>query len=238
MKLQITSYSDIGGRRQNEDSVLTAEQNGCTLLMAADGLGGCAAGEVASRIAVETVQELFTAQGAETDLRGALIEANQRILAEQQQTGRHMMTTAAVVLITPERLYLAHVGDTRIYLFREGEIIHQSLDHSVPQEAVARGEITPEEIRSHEARNVITRALGAEEIIKVETAELPPDAADAMLLCTDGFWEYILESDMTEALRQTATPEEWLDAMRKLHASRVRGRHDNNTAAVAMFLQE
>ena len=237
MKLQITSYSDIGGRSQNEDSVLTVSQDGCTLLMAADGLGGCAAGEVASRIAVETVQEIFTEHGARTDLQAAIGEANLRIL-EQQEPGRRMMTTAAAVLITPDHLDLAHAGDTRIYLFRSGKIIYQSLDHSLPQEAVERGEITPEEIRRHKERNVITRALGAHPGMKVETAVLPLDAADAVLLCTDGFWEYILESDMTETLQNAASPEEWLAAMRALHAARVSGRHDNNTAAAAMMLQD
>ena len=237
MKLQLTSYSDIGGRRQNEDSVLTEEKDGCTLLITADGLGGCAAGEVASRMAVDTVQELFLAQGAQTDLCTAIAEANKRILNEQK-LGRRMMTTVAAVLLTPERLCAAHVGDSRIYLFRNGEIVHQSLDHSLPQEAVERGEITPEDIRSHEERNVITRALGAEPVLEIETVELEPDAADAMLLCTDGFWEHVLESEMTATLRESHSPEEWLGQMRQLLASRVKGRHDNNTAAVAMFLQE
>lgn len=238
MELHYAMYTDIGGRKQNEDTVLTAEHKDGRLFVAADGLGGYEAGELASRMTASMLEQAFQADGAGTDLKKVLCDVNRRILEEQAAAGKRMMTTAAVVIAAEEHLYLAHVGDTRIYAFREGRIVHQTLDHSVPQGAVERGEITPEQIRSHPERSMLTQALGAAEAVNVVTEELLTAETDALLLCTDGFWEYILEADMTAALRLSHSPGEWLNAMRGLLPGRVRGQNDNNSAIAVMVSQD
>ncbi|MBP0974013.1 MAG: serine/threonine-protein phosphatase [Oscillospiraceae bacterium] len=236
MELHVASYSDAGGREQNEDSILTAEQNGCALLAAADGVGGYAEGAVASQTAVQMFDEAFRSQGAQTDLREVLLAVNSRLMGEA--AGRRRLTTAAAVLITQERIVLAHVGDSRIYAFRKGELLHRTLDHSVAQMAVLRGEITPDGIRTHEDRSVLTQALGAYETLRPELTEFSAGEADALLLCTDGFWEYVLESDMTATLAAANSPEEWLSAMRDLLPERVPAHNDNNSAIAVMIEKE
>lgn len=235
MELGFAQYSDVGGREHNEDTILTAECAEGRLFVAADGLGGYEAGDMASRMTAAIIEHAFLEHGVRTDLRSVLLGANRMILEEQNATGRRMMTTAAAVITSEKRLYLAHIGDTRIYAFRGGQIVHQSTDHSVPQEAVVRGEIGPEDIRSHPDRSILTQALGAAQALRIETAELLPEETDALLLCTDGFWEYILEEDMTAALRLSQTPEDWLNAMRGLLPGRVRGKNDNNSAIAVML---
>ncbi|MCR4645124.1 MAG: protein phosphatase 2C domain-containing protein [Oscillospiraceae bacterium] len=237
MELHVASYSDAGGREQNEDSILTAEQDSCGLFVAADGVGGYAEGAVASQTAVQMFADAFREKGAQTDLQDVLLAVNSRL--RQEASGRRRLTTAAAVLVTPERITLAHVGDSRIYAFRDGELIQRSLDHSVAQMAVFRGEITPDGIRTHEDRCVLTQALGGYETIRPELSELSAGEADALLLCTDGFWEYVLEADMTRTLTETQTPEAWLAAMRALLSERVPVYNDNNSAvAVRITKQE
>ena len=233
MELHIASYSDAGGREQNEDSILTAEQVGCGLFVAADGVGGYAEGAVASQTAVQMLDEAFRAHGAQTDLREVLVAINSRLMGEA--AGQRRLTTVAAVLITPERIVLAHVGDSRIYAFRDGELLHRTLDHSVAQMAVLRGEITPDGIRTHADRSVLTQALGAYETLRPDLTELSAGEADTLLLCTDGFWEYVLESDMTGTLAAAKSPEEWLTAMRVLLPGRVPAHNDNHSAIAVMI---
>ena len=165
---------------------------------------------------------------------GAVMSAGERILQMQAGTGINMKTTMAVAYISGGQLTLAHVGDSRIYVFGGGGILYQSTDHSASQLAVSVGEITAEQLRTHEDRNILTRALGMSERLRVDSVSLPCRQIDAVLLCTDGFWEYVYETEMLDTLSHAASPDAWLGEMRGLLRERMPTDGDNNTAITIM----
>ena len=226
------SYSDIGGRRCNEDSVAIrtiGEDKACVLV--ADGLGGHGGGDMASQAAARTIIGGWTGSSTPNSLTN-LVQSAHRVILSMQTPACKMKSTVAVLLLEQGRMDWAHVGDTRLYHFIDGSIVYQTQDHSASQIAVALGQITPEEIRFHEDRSKIFRALGTEGGITVDTGEktLTP-GKHAFLLCSDGFWEYVYEREMERTLQEAETPQDWLDAMRVLLRSRIPEDNDNNTAA-------
>lgn len=235
--MRYSAYTNVGGRNNNEDAFETAEANGCCLFVLCDGLGGVDAGEIASDTAVNEIKNQFLFDPKGFELRQAVIAANEQILVKQQEDGKAMKTTVAAVYIADGTVYCSHVGDSRIYLFSESGICYQSIDHSASQMAVAVGEITPDGIRSHPDRNVLTNALGAYEDVNVEVKSFAAEEISAVLLCSDGFWEYVYEEEAEKLLADADSPEKWLADMRVLLDGRVSGRNDNNTA-VAVFLKK
>ncbi len=224
-------YSDIGGRPNNEDSYLNKKMDDFSVFVVADGLGGHNDGEVASYIAVKSIQESMV-DNANDDVFAAIEYANAQVLAQQEKTMTKMKTTIAMVLIKDEETTIAHVGDSRVYAFQNGKVIFQTKDHSASQMAVAVGEITLEEIRNHDDRNMLTRVLGASDEIKVDAVSITNDQYDALLICSDGFWEYVLEDEMEETLSGSDSAINWLYKMRSIQANRAPDNCDNNTAIV------
>ncbi len=226
------SYSDIGGRPCNEDTVgirTIGSDRACVLV--ADGLGGHGGGDRASQAAARTILEGWTGSSTPASLT-ELVQAAHRTVLSMQTAACKMKSTVAVLLLEQGRMDWAHVGDSRLYHFQNGSIVYQTQDHSASQIAVALGQISPEQIRFHEDRSRIFRALGAEGGLTVDTGEkwLPP-GRHAFLLCSDGFWEYVVEREMEQTLQASRSPQAWLDAMRALLISRVPPDNDNNTAA-------
>ena len=203
--------------------------------MVADGVGGAEAGELASKAAADELRGQFLFEPNAFDLTQAISAANAQVLALQDQTHKQMKTTAAAVLVSQDEIRCAHVGDTRIYLFSESGICYQSVDHSVSQVAVMTGEIRPDEIRQHRDRNKLLRALGAEDEMPVDEKAFARAGMKALLICSDGFWEYVLEDEMVRLLQEAATAEQWLGEMRALLQERIPQRNDNNTAIAAIF---
>lgn len=234
--IQTASYSDIGGRPQNEDTVREIRKGEAVCMVVADGLGGHGGGEQASSLAARTVCDGW--QGG-TDAQ-ELVELIQR--AHEQVKGIQteicaMKTTIVALAVKNEQAVWAHAGDTRLYHFLDGKWIFQTKDHSASQIAVTLGDITADQIRFHEDRNRVLRALGQEGSLKVDTKEEHlPSGKHAFLLCTDGFWEYVLEKEMEECLRLAQNPRDWLERMREILYSRVPADNDNNTAA-ALWLE-
>ena len=225
------SYSDRGGRDYNEDTVCLRQADGenlCAVL--ADGLGGHGGGDLASQKAAQVITGGWTSGATPDRLIHLTQEANAQILAMQTPLCR-MKTTVVVLSVSPERIAYAYAGDSRLYHFAEGKLRWQSRDHSASQIAVFLGQIRPEEIRFHADRSRIFRALGQEDSPGAEGGVLErAPARNAFLLCSDGFWEYVLEAEMEQALREAATPESWLIAMRRLLENRVPPDNDNNSA--------
>lgn len=235
MKKSVSFYSDEGGRPYNEDTVSITEHDGRLLVTVADGLGGMDNGAAASGIAAEILSAKLSRLKADPQaLTQAVSEANAAIRAEQKRSGT-MCTTVAALWIDGENAYVCHVGDTRIYLFRGGEIVYQSIDHSVSQMAVMMGEITPEEIRSHKDRNRLVRALGGDENVRADFKQLSVKAGDAFVLCTDGFWQHILEKDMLECRRDSFDAGEWLAKMRR-RVMNAQDENSDNNSAVAVII--
>ena len=233
-ELDFAFYSDVGGRSDNEDAYLAKQLPGGSLFIVADGLGGHDSGEMASSSAVHGVKEyLLRTPGA--DVAAAIQYANEVVLDLQQKLSSKMKTTVALALVTEEKTVIAHVGDTRVYAFSGGKILRRTLDHSASQLAVSVGEIRPEDIRTHEDRNILIRALGAGEQVKVDSFTLDNRDFSALLLCSDGFWEYVLEDEMESALASTKTAEKWLYQMRAIQLRKAPQKCDNNTAIAVML---
>ena len=162
----------------------------------------------------------------------AAAQAEQAVRRTQQERQGVMKTTLVFLTLEDGQARWMHVGDSRLYHFRSGKLQTQTMDHSVSQMAVLMGEITPREIRFHEDRNRVLRALGGDNA-KPELSHtvMLTGGEDVFLLCTDGFWEYVYEEEMEALLKKCASPKKWLAEMEKLVHSRAPSDNDNFTAA-------
>ena len=201
--MKTVSRTHIGNvRASNQDALLVLPgENG--LYGVADGMGGHKAGDVASRMAVESVRKLL--EGAKPSaelLRGAIEEASLSVYAAQLDNPdlSGMGTTMTVIWEGKKRVLLGHVGDSRAYLLRDGKLLQVSEDHSMVAELVRDGVLSPEEARVHPYRNIITRALGTSETLDVDVLELDKKRGDTYLICSDGLYEYVEDDRMREIL--------------------------------------
>lgn len=233
-----------GGREHNEDYILKTEYEGQQCLILCDGLGGHACGEVASELVAETVAEKFRQQGYYPAFLSDAFECAQKALLEEQQK-RHlenaMKTTLVVLVITEEHIQWAHIGDSRLYRFyANGEKYQRTRDHSLVQILCDTGEIKEEEIRTHEERNKLLRAMGAQWGNKTYDVSpvLERGDAQAFLLMTDGFWEYVYESEMQQTLRETTTSQAWVEAMEQYVLSRADMTRTDNYSAIGVRVTE
>lgn len=234
MNIRTACLSDKGGRAINDDTVRVEKKDDCLWAYVGDGLGGYAGGQQASQAAGTALWEACARGSLLTDaqLIGAAGLANQAVLQLQKEKQGRMKTTLVFLVIEDGRARWMHVGDSRLYHFRGGYLQRQTLDHSVSQMAVLMGEITPQEIRFHEDRNRVLRALGGENAKpELSQTQILTENEDVFLLCTDGFWEYVFEPEMEQTLRQSSTPQEWLESMEKILHSRTPSDNDNFTAA-------
>jgi protein phosphatase len=187
-------------RRANEDSLLARSP----LFVVADGMGGAQAGEVASRLAVDVFEEGL---GDTTEPESGLAEragaANARIHELSHSNAEHagMGTTLTAVYVAPEEVAIAHVGDSRAYRLRASELVRLTDDHSLVDELLRQGKITPEEAVDHPQRSVITRALGPEPSVEVDTRSYSARAGDVYLLCSDGLTTMLPEERVAELMR-------------------------------------
>lgn len=232
MKIQTASYTDIGGRGCNEDSVrLVRHPRGGLCAVVADGLGGHGGGDRASQTAAAVICDSWDGATTPQALIGPIQKAHQQICAQQTKQIPMRSTVAALVLDDHGAAH-AHAGDTRLYHFYQGKLVFQTVDHSASQIAVLMGEITVDQIRFHEDRNRVLKCLGQPDMIQPTAADCPMAPGDhAFLLCTDGFWEYVLEPEMEQDLLAARDPEDWLDRMRRRLEQRIPADNDNNTAA-------
>lgn len=237
--IQIACYSDTGGRERNEDTVRYAQRDGDRLCMlVADGLGGHGGGEQASAAAAEAICGGWDGRADKEMLIGLVKKANLQVLSLQTRMCA-MKTTVAVLAVEGDQAVWAHAGDSRLYRFQEGKLAFQTRDHSVAQMGVMLGEITVDQIRFHEDRNRVLRALGQDEDLTVETSGIALEKGKhAFLLCSDGFWEYVLEPEMESDLQAAASPEDWIERMRRRLQGRVPADNDNNTAAAVWVTVE
>ena len=232
--LQTASYTDTGGRAGNEDSVRQARLGEDRLcLVVADGLGGHGGGARASAAAADTICREWRGDADPEALKG-LVQKGHEAVAAIQTPQCAMKSTVVALELAGNRAAWAHVGDSRLYHFTDGRLVFQTRDHSASQIAVFMGEITVDQIRFHEDRNRVLRALGQDDALIVESAgETLCPGRHAFLLCSDGFWEYVLEDEMAAGLAVAADPLDWLVRMRSRLTARAPAGNDNNTAAAA-----
>ena len=226
-------------RKNNEDSLLVGEGRDETLFAVADGIGGFEAGEVASSIATEALKELEPL----SPLEDAIREANRRILAaargDEKLSG--MGTTVVAMRFGGTReeptAEISHVGDSRAYLLRGNDLKPVTEDHSLVAELVRSGDLTRAQASEHPQKNLITRALGAEEEVDVDTAVLPVEAGDRLLLCSDGLSDMVPETKMLDLL--TSHPEDTEKTVHALvRAALDAGGADNITVVVVDVREE
>ena len=204
MNLCAAARSDVGRKRRgNEDCYAAAADLG--LYLVADGMGGHTAGQVASEIAaqasVDALRTLVDASASLTDkLRYSVAAANREILdtAQRKPELSGMGTTLVALLVGPDRVALAHVGDSRAYLIRAGRIRQLTDDHSLVAELVRRHEITETAARGHPHRHVLTRALGVRRSVEPDLAELTPASEDIFVLCSDGLTGHVRDAEIAE----------------------------------------
>ena len=200
--------SDVGRQRQgNEDNYFVR----APLFAVADGMGGAQAGEVASQLAVEEFEPgMPDGDSIETGLTEIIRRANRRIhemsRSDQQRTG--MGTTCTAVYVDQGEVVIAHVGDSRCYLYRNGELTRLTTDHSLVGELVDRGKLTEEQAEMHPQRSVITRALGPEADVRVDTERVEARDGDVFLLCSDGLTSMVREADLVPLLERASSLEE------------------------------
>ena len=225
-------------RKNNEDSLLVGEGRDETLFVVADGIGGFEAGEVASSIAVDVLKDV----GPSESLEDAIREANRRILAAARADERfHGMGTTVVAMRfggTGEEpvAQISHVGDSRAYLLRGGELKPVTEDHSLVAELVRSGDLTRDQASEHPQKNLITRALGAEEEVDVDTVVLPVEPGDRLLLCSDGLSDMVPESRMLMLL--TSNPENPERAVRALVTAALEAGGADNVTVVVVDVRE
>ncbi len=219
-------YSCAAGHGINEDSCLCSAEKG--IFIVADGLGGHSSGEIASLAAVNYFEK--NCCGDYTDERlGELLEGANREVAKKGAGGK---TTVAAAFTENGNFIYANVGDSRVYYFRNGKLIAQTKDHSVCQASVDMGMMRAEEIRGSEDRSRLLKVLGSEEKLKIKKRYQPIriQNGDAFLVCSDGFWEYVLENEMEADLQKSESPEVWLKFMLERHIPRAENKGDNYTA--------
>lgn len=235
------TISERGDREINEDSLGVFHNGDRHIFMVADGLGGHGRGDTASSLAVKAFKETLAENAEPLPLlmSSAFLKAQASILAEQKRSGCffQMKTTACALAVDRGHAMWSHIGDSRVYAFSHNRIKKRTLDHSVPQMLVLTREIREKDIREHPDRNKLLRVLGVlGDTPGFELSELQElRKFQAFLLCSDGFWEYILEKEMCALLKKSSSVEEWLQLMRETVEERGKGKEMDNYSAVAIW---
>jgi len=247
MKYKSAGKTDVGqSRGHNEDDLLVAPKQG--LFVVCDGLGGHNAGEVASHLAVESIEELVQQSPVPPEgfheevspdarlLALAVSEAGRRIHEQAQgdPSRKGMGTTATAAWLRDGKARLAHVGDSRAYLFREGKLEQLTDDHSFVADQVRAGVLTAEEARHSMYRNVITRALGLQETVQVDVIERDIQAGDRVLLCSDGLTAVLSDTEIKLMMEAASNPDALCSSL--IDEANARGGPDNITAVVIYIL--
>ena len=252
MRINYKAVTDVGRKRKgNEDSLfVNADEN---LFVVADGMGGHAAGEVASRLAVDAINEFVCLTGDDEEitwpfgldetisydgnrLKTAIRFANRKVLEATKQKSEYegMATTVAAVLVDGDVANLGHVGDSRIYLVRNGGITQLTTDHSWVNEQNVGGMISPEQARSHPLRNVVTRALGGKHDLQVDMKVHKIEPGDVLLLCSDGLTTMMPDEEIAQVVVEAKGDVE-KTARGLVAAANAHGGEDNITVVVLRF---
>jgi len=252
MKITYQALTDVGKKRKgNEDSLLVnAEQN---LFVVADGMGGHAAGEVASKVAVDAINEFVVLTSGDEEitwpfgldenisydgnrLKTAIRFANRKVLEATREKSEYegMATTVAAVLVDGASANLGHVGDSRVYLVRNGRLDQLTSDHSWVNEQIQSGVISADQARSHPLRNVVTRALGGKPDLQVDMQVHKIEPGDLLLLCSDGLTTMIPDDDIVRVVAEAGADLE-KSARALVAAANARGGEDNITVLLLRF---
>jgi PPM family protein phosphatase len=252
MNISFKALSDVGKKRKgNEDAHhVNPEQK---LFVVADGMGGHAAGEIASKVAVDAINEFVCLTGGDEEitwpfgldenisydgnrLKTAIRHANRRVLEATREKTEYegMATTVAAVLVDGDVANIGHVGDSRIYLLTADEFTQLTSDHSWVNEQIQSGVISPDQARSHPLRNVVTRALGGRMDLAVDMQTRKMNEGDLLLLCSDGLTTMVSDEEIERVLRDAkGDVEKGVEAL--VGAANEHGGEDNITVVLVKF---
>ena len=252
MKITYQAITDVGRKRKgNEDSLfVNPDQH---LFVVADGMGGHAAGEIASKIAVDAINEFVLLTGGDEEitwpfgldenmsydgnrLKTAIRYANRKVLEATKEKSEYegMATTVAAVLVDGDTANLGHVGDSRVYLVRDGKISQLTADHSWVNEQIQSGVISADQARSHPLRNVVTRALGGKPDLQVDMQVHKMREGDILLLCSDGLTTMLPDEEIARVMRESRADVPRL-ARSLVDSANARGGEDNITVLLLKF---
>ena len=246
LSLTVAQACELGDRASNQDFLGSAQQDDLACFVVSDGVGGQQGGEIASHIVVEAILSRFKQESlfGERALRSYLDFASSQVALRKTQEHwlKDMSATVATVLVDCRNrsAQFAHLGDTRVYLFRKKQLVMTTKDHSLVQQFIDAGYCAPDQLRVHALRSTLFAAVGIESETPIEAIDAPVDLAegDAILVCTDGFWEWIDEAGMQAALLQAADVHDWLDRMRAAAdaGNRASNKQRDNSTALAIWL--
>lgn len=226
-------FSSRGGRSYNEDSVGSRIEDDHGIFVVADGLGGHSFGELASACVRDTLLDGFPCRDGDPAqwLKVKIADANQRVLALQQEKNAVMKSTVAALYVMGSRAIWAHAGDSRLYCIHEGRIRACTEDHSVAYKKYKAGEITRREIAFDEDQSRLLRSIGgvdhSEPAVRVYEEFLSP--GDAFLLCSDGAWEFLDDGEIVIDLLKSKSAKQWAEYLLLRMMERIRGGNDNLT---------
>jgi protein phosphatase len=254
MRVESEWISDIGRKRKsNEDNYCADDEQG--LYVVADGMGGHAAGEIASEVAVETIEKFIQMTSDSQDatwpygldeklsfngnrLKTSIRFANRRVLERTREQAEYegMATTVVATLISDAQADIAHVGDSRLYLIRQGQIQRLTDDHSWVNEQVLSGVMDTEQARTHPLRNVVTRALGGKEELEVDVQTLQLQSMDLLLLCSDGLTSMLDDGEILKII--LADGDDKKRALADLVDAANHSGGEDNTTAILLSLHD
>lgn len=239
MKVRSCAISDVGRKRQkNEDSYLLNDK--LNVYIVADGMGGHAGGEYASRIAITTIEEKFSsesgAKDAEALVSSSIRDASSKILqrAEEDRALKGMGTTVICLYIDGKKAVFGHVGDSRAYLFRDKTLEQITEDHSLVNEQVKNGLITAEEAKTHQFKNIITRSVGVATEVDPDVFTRKIKSGDLFLMCSDGLSNLVDTKEMEKELQER---EAVTAAKNLVDIANKRGGDDNITVVLVHILE-
>jgi len=235
--LKANALSEIGFvRKENEDNYLVSTEKG--LFVVADGMGGHEGGRLASGITIKILDDSIILPDKDIDcpkvLLDALTKANKLIISRGREEDYPVIgTTVTAALFHLETLYIAHIGDSRAYLFRKGSSKLLTQDHSLVNELFQKGGLTLEEAQNHPQRNILTRALGTEPEPQIDLLEISVQAGDELLLCTDGLYNLVSDEEIHSIIDNDDVLKVKVDSLIK--KALERGGNDNITAMLIQY---
>lgn len=242
IKIACYGKTDVGLKRTNNEDALIVKPE-MYFLAVADGMGGVASGEVASKIFVDTILEVFSEREGQSEqetlelVKKTFILANDRILRQSLENPKQhgMGCTGELIVFYQQNFVIGHVGDSRIYLFRQGELKQITKDHSFVQEQIDHGIITKEEAKTHTHRNVILRAVGVREELAVDLIKKECLPGDIYLLCSDGLTGMVDDDAIERVLSAPGNHQEKVEEL--INLAKKGGGSDNVTVALCEVLQ-
>lgn len=252
MRIEVAGQTDVGRKRaHNEDNFAIFSELG--LYIVADGMGGHASGEVASQLAVDTMREFFAATTSDPDrtwpykmdrsknyeenrLATGIMLSNLRIFESSRSNPaqRGMGTTIVALFVSQEGMYVAHVGDSRVYRLRDGELEQLTEDHSLLNDYKKMKQLSPEEIANFPHKNVIVRALGMKETVKVDTRFDQPRLGDIVVLCSDGLAGPVTDEEIRSTILASSDLKQAAQSL--IDRANENGGPDNVTCVLARWV--